>query len=110
MRLVAAMFALLLLGGALPAAAAPDYDDCDGPTAVPRPCAPVAHDGKTYFLWLGQAACPPDVSASCRVGDSKGGLRLLGIVYEDSNRLTGLQRTDRYVGDQFFPADKMVLV
>ena len=110
MRLVAAMFALLFLGGALPAAAAPDHDDCDGPTAAPRPCVPLPTDSTTYFLWLGQAACPPDVSASCRVGDSEGGLRLLGVVYEDSNGLPGLQRTDRYVGTRFFDADKLVAV
>lgn len=137
MRTVAIALALLVLPLAS-VQAAPDepYDEC-GTVQHNKPChdlevvspAPQAPVSKRYFLWLGVVKCPQPTTQDCQGrpnGDHKtptpvvtgapGNVdypysAVMGILYEDTNRLGGLQRLGAWLPDgTFVPPDRMVLV
>lgn len=138
MRTVAIAMALLVLPFAS-VQAAPDepYDEC-GTLQHPKPChdmevvspAPQAPFSKRYFLWLGAIKCSNINAPDCQgkpndnhktptpiVAGAPGGNTpypygaVMGIMYEDTNNLGGLQRLGAWLPDgTWAPPDRMVLI
>lgn len=120
MRTVAIFFALLTLAAALPVASA--NNACTTNPGEPRVCVTVpvtspnpAVASKTYYVYAGHAACKEvplgPFTSECSGTPATGGatLGLFGIVYEETNGLPGLQRTDLIVG-RYYPADRILLI
>lgn len=90
MRLVAATLPLLFLVATLPTPALAATDECDAPACqtilVPTP-APVGQ--KTYYVYSQALTCPP-LNGQCTKSPPA---RVIGLVWEETNKLPGLQRT-----------------
>lgn len=123
MRHVAVAFVLILLAAAMPASAdrLGPYDECDSlNAAAAQPCARVevpsgngvpATPVKRHYLWAAAAKCAPAFDSTCSGRPAQDAVAgFLGVVYEETNGLAGLQRTVRAIGEKTYVADHMVLV
>lgn len=108
MRAVAILLPALLLVAVMPATAASN-DECAStcvPVTAPRPTGSVP--AVTYYVWYGTSACD-DLPGGPFSLECKGSGRVLGVLYEETNGLGGLQRKG-IVLDKPYPADKAVLL
>lgn len=120
MRHVALIFAALTLAAALPATAAPTFDDCPEVPVPSKPCVRVdtrptgmtPPDGKprTYYVYAAVLACAPSFESTCAGRPTEGGMGFAGLVYEESNGYPGLQRFAFYALGTFYDPDTTVLV
>lgn len=130
MRYVAIALAALTMTCAFPAMAAQEnpWDECgtvihanpsQGVTQKPchdqtiDPAAPGAPSGR-YYVYFAAAKCAPDMKSECtgRVNDDHPAptAPILGTVYEETNKYSGLQRQDQVIDLVFYKADRMLLV
>lgn len=119
MRTVAAMVAIAGLVALFPQVNA--ANDCNISTSpahacqavsVPWPGSPVPESAAfgMYYVWVGPGHCVPPTAPDCRGVPAGPGstLGLVGVIYQESNGLPGLQRQATNVGG-FRPPDKMVV-
>lgn len=114
MRAVAVLLALLALPAVMPASASSAYDQCTTGVASASAChaatTPPAADrvpGNTYYVFVGGRACTTaPTSGECLGGNSL----VYGAVYQETNGLEGLQRTQVTVGSRTFPPDKPLVL
>jgi hypothetical protein len=101
---VATILAFLVVLPSLPLTVA--SDDCDSagprclaaPVSVPCPVANPTCLDTTFYVYAGSVGCPPG-SSGCKAG----------ILWQDTNGLTGLQRAYSSVRGHTYPADTDLL-
>lgn len=122
MSRVALLLAILMLTAMVPASASTPYDECRGPTAdqacvaLDLTAAPTV--GTTFYVWAAAAECFPGMAAGCAGRPAEPGslgpvpapvMGMLGVLYEETNDLGGLQRFQIKL-DRTIPPDAMLLV
>ena len=126
MRHVAVVVATLLLLSFVPTSPAllsgtrlGTYDACSDSLNSPDPCVRI--DGPTaervpkvrLYLWGAAYKCVPNIGNTTCTGASQDvpgpGLKRLGVLYQDSNTLDGLQRIKLSIPEVVYP-DTMLLV
>ena len=126
MRPVAIALVALIWMAALPSGVATtSHDECANAPAgscvavsVPRQAPPPANSevpppagGLTYYLWAAGARCAPTFGDACSGRPAAGSpvIGLVGILYEETNSVSGLQRKGGTLSGQTFTADAMIL-
>lgn len=96
-------------------------DEPTTPPGLPGVPAAVRPFFGTYYLWVGPGECTSPLSNVCRgvpVAPGSGiptpagnvAVGVFSVLYEESNGLTGLQRSPIIVGSTLRPPDRTVLV
>ena len=119
MRQVALILVALLMAAALPATAQTSYDECPASPSVANPCVRFSTDqnaggvttpagaAHTYYLWGAAATCAPTFGSVC---SGRPEAFFVGILYEETNRLGGLQRFPTEIGLADYGPDAALLL